>query len=238
MRNNRQRSLIKAIISNKQKNPTVSVASETYSIVLGTEIIKIPKAFPEYRSKEELLQDNNALVFAEMNLENLNWLSSLATKVMEIGQDYRYSFFDSSLDFINPGLSGFRIYSENNDCVHVQVRRLPVPHHPEMFILDYFEAIDTDNSENADSCSDTADNTEEIECILSITCDLSKPKLAEVDIINSKNLKISEAWDYAYRIGGLFRYIMIYMRPWQYDVKNKLCTVEPIFELKVKEWTA
>ncbi|MBR3721051.1 MAG: hypothetical protein IKN09_04880 [Clostridia bacterium] len=216
MRNNRQKSLIKAIISNSKPKDSRSNVPETYSIVLGTEIIKIPKIFPEYRSMEQYLQDDNDLVFVELDMANLEWLSCLATKVMKIGQDSRYPFFDSQLDSTNPGISGFRIINEDYECVHVQVRRLNDAH-PQVFILDYFEDDGTD--------------TGNIECILSITCDLSKSKLAEVDIINARKLTKSAAWDYAYRIGGLFRYLMIYLRPWQYDKSNKHCVVEPWFNL-------
>lgn len=217
MHSKRAKSLITAIMNNKQPKSNNPNVQETYSIVLGTEIIKIPKTFPEYRSKEQYLQDDNNLVFAEINIANLDWLNDLATTVIKTGQDYRYPFFDSRLDFVNPGLSAFRMYNENSDCIHVQVRRLD-DNHPQIFILDYFE---DDGLENGN-----------IECVLSITCDLSKPKLAEVDIINSRKLIVSEAWNYAYRIGGLFRYIMIYLRPWQYDKKNKLCIIEPLFEFK------
>ena len=213
MRSKRQKSILKAIQRNSlelQKSK-----SETYSIVMGTDIVNISTKFQEYRSKEEFLEDDNDLVFAELQYSNFKWLDQLATAVLKAGQDYRYSFFNSEYDFKNPGLCAFRVYDGDQNCIHVQVRR--VPGHPSLFLLDYFEEDEKGN----------------IEDVLICTVDIAKPKLAEVDIVNSKNLTKSECWKYAYRIGGLFRDIMIYMRIWEYGC-SKHCEVKPLFSFNCK----
>lgn len=213
MHSKRQKSIITAIQKNtlELRNPK----SETYSIVSGTDIINISKKFQKYRSKEDFLQDDNNLAFVELQYSDFKWLDKLATEVLNTGQDYRYTFFNSEFDFKNPGLCAFRVYDDDQNCIHVQVRR--IENHPTLFLLDYFE-----ENENGD-----------IEDILIFTCDITKPKLAEVDIVNSKKLKHADCWNYAYRLGGLFRDIMIYMRAWDYEI-SKHCVIKPLFKFEEK----
>ena len=183
-----------------------------HSYVMGSSIVEIPRSFQKYRSKEDYLSEDNKLVFVDLNWKNMRWLSEFANKVIEVGQDSRYTFYNNENDFKNPGMSCFRIFDDEDNCLHIQVRRSEK--FPELFLLDYFENDELGNYDDK----------------IVLVCNIANVKKTTVDIINTK-LPSGMSIEYASRIGGIFRELMIYLRPWAYDKKAKKCEVSPFTEL-------
>lgn len=209
MHSKRLKNTFRAQMQNIRAKQLPSSHRESYhSIVVGTDIVNIPKTFQSYRSKEEYLKDDNSLVFVDLAYHNMQWLSSFASKIIDDGQDSRYPFLNNEFDITNPGICCFRICDNEENCLHTQVRKLDK--YPWLFLLDCF------------GCEE--DGIFEDDLIM--VCDISNIKQTTVDVVNSK-FSPSVTQEYASRLGGVFKEIMIYMRPWVYAKDTKTCEIIP-----------
>lgn len=158
-------------------------------------------------------------MYVDLAYHNMPWLSALANRVIDNGQDSRYTFFNSELDITNPGICCFNIHDSDGNCLHTQVRKLDK--YPGIFILDCF-ANDEDGNFEDD---------------LILVCDISNVQQTTVEVINSK-YSLTLTQEYASRLGGIFKEIMIYMRPWVYGKDCKYCEVLPLANITFPQLAA
>ena len=182
----------------------------TASIIIDARSRRIPIVTPKFKSKEEYEHDNDGRIFVEMTTENRGWLNEFAASIVETGHMDEYSFYNSSLDVQNPGVSAFRVYAENNCFAQVQVRK--VPNYPTLFQLDYFESNEPGKTELK----------------LIALCNLVNYEHPLVDVIYYTYYDESKALDFGSIIGTNFQDVLIYMRPWDYSCGGKSVVVEPI----------
>ena len=220
MRNNRSKALIKA---NRENTSAISRGfPKSKSIVVGSKIIHVQLQFPVYKNKAELLGQDNNLPFVELLEPYTDWLYNFSGQILDNSKsESKFTFFNSSLDYKNPGISAFRIYDNDLDYLQVQARK--IPEYPTMYQLDYFEK----------------EHSQFVPKMVLIV-DVSDPKETMTDIVMAKCSSEKSA-EYACRIASTFRDILVYMRPWCYDslelkAESKECIICPLFDLNSTTW--
>jgi hypothetical protein len=181
----------------------------TASIILNSRSCKIPIVYPKFKTKEAFEAEPNSKVFVEMTVEARKWLNTFSSEIIDSGHMEQYTFYNSSLDYKNPGISAFRITNEFG-FAQVQVRQ--IPDNPTLFQLDYFES------------------TESGEILLKLIglCNLVNYEHPVVDVVYSTYYDPEKARDYGSLIATTFQDVMVYVRPWDYTCGSKECTVMPI----------
>ena len=176
------------------------------NIVNTTECIQIPIQKPHFYTKSQIISSQGSKPFVEVLQKYNIWLSKFVDEVLS-SSDNTCTFCNSKLDFLNPGMSAFRLYDSNLDYLQVQVTR--VQQNPEFFQLDIY--YDDSNIPS-----------------LIVLCDIHHPRQTILDIVFRKNNHketFSQATEVARHISSLFRALLIYLRPWDYT--SKICTVFP-----------
>lgn len=178
------------------------------SLLIKSVSCKIPIVYPKFKEKHEYIAENDSTVFVEMTKDNKDWLAEFAADIVKCGHDDNYVFFNSSLDFVNPGICAFRI-TKNGSFVQVQVRR--IPDYPSLFQLDYFEPED-----------------DKMVLKLVSICDIDTYEKPIVDVVYTAYHDLERSKGYGSVIGTTFQDVMIYLRPWDYSCGSKTVTVEPL----------
>lgn len=178
------------------------------SIIVNSRLRKIPITHPKFKTMEDFATDSNDKLFVKMSVENRNWLNNFASDIISQGHIDQYPFYNTSLDYKNPGICAYRIESEIG-FVQVQVRQ--IENNPTLFQLDYFEY-----------CKN------EVELKLIGLCNLVNYEHPIVDVVYSTYYEPEKAKDYGSLVATTFQDVMIYVRPWDYSIGTKICTVKPI----------
>ena len=179
------------------------------SIIINSNLYKIPIVSPRFKTMEEFTAEPNNKIFVTMSVNNRNWLNNFSSEIINQGHMDKYPFYNSSLDYKNPGISAFRIVNELG-FVQVQVRQ--IAEHPTLFQLDYYECCKKD----------------EIVLKLIGLCNLVNYEHPIVDVVYSTYYSPKKATEYGSLIATTFQDVMVYMRPYDYSESSKVCSVEPI----------
>ena len=200
--------LAKAFRANMSQYMSGLKIPRQYHVVYGSKIHKISIVPPKYKEVSEYL-GSDPRPFVRLDYEYEKWLFHFAGQIMDMSNDESCPLLCSKRDYENPGMSAFRVYMDG-EFLQVQVRRTPEV--PTLYQLDYFEP--------------TSDNSAELQMVF--LCDVGDPHNTGVDVVFAEGINKKQMMAYASKLSTVFRDILIYLRIWDYDDANKLCTVHPL----------
>lgn len=176
----------------------------THPFVKGTKLIIVPLTKPVFKEKEDFFMESNPKVFIEVHAAHIGWLDTFTSDVVDSLKNSNSVFQDSKRDLSAPGICAIRIYEKDNTYAQIQVTELNVSG-GNFYQLDYYE----NRYRNR----------------FTLISDISDPELVVTEIafgeISNKNVI------YANKVSTLFKECLIYLRPWEYSVKGKNCTITP-----------
>ena len=176
--------------------------------------VTIPLKNPIYHSKKELInEEKNMGPFVELVPQFTEWLVNFSIPFITSTADDKYPILDAKRDYLNPGPSGFRIYEEDGTYVQIQVAK--VPNFETWYQLDYYELLDygekTLVSNNAIHKS-------------TILCDVGKSNYTFIDTV----YKTTDTKYTPEILTNVFRSVLIYLRPWDYEISSKSLVLTPM----------
>lgn len=209
MRATRTKSLANATRANLLAYSSTTSVPKLFQLVIGTKIVKLRIETPKYKEMSKYLAELDDRPFVEMDSQYDSWLFKFAETIMNTEPNESAPFLNPALDYKNPGMSAFKVFS-NRGSFQVQVRKMPEI--STLFQLDCFEFLE--NTETA--------------LRMVMLCDVSDAKSVSADVVFTKGVPVSIQERYKSVISTVFRDILIYLRPWDYSVYYKHCTVTPL----------
>lgn len=189
-----------------------NVVPTQHLLVIGTRTRRFKIEPPRYKDKSEYLNDKQSnRPFVEISLDDYNWLYDFADSILESKKTSTSSFYNHTLDYMNPGMAAFRIYN-GTDFIHVQVRKTPEIN--SMYQLDFFEP--------------SKNNSMVLKMVL--LCDVSDAIDVGANIVYVNQIRESNWVTTASKISTSFHDILIYLRIWEYSEDEKLCIIRPLPE--------
>ena len=107
------------------------------AFVKGSKLIRVKLKTPQYKNKKNIYSGDK-IPFLEITPEYKEWLYDFTEEVLKSEPTERNNFLNPKLDIDNPGISGFRVYDDELNYLHVPVRK--IPEYPFLYQLDYFES--------------------------------------------------------------------------------------------------
>lgn len=164
---------------------------------------KVPIITPKFISKEDFINGNN-LLYVEAKEKTAEKLNKLASSIVKVGHDPEHKYYDTTLDYKTPGIGAFRINTNKSDIMkQVQVHKNK--EFPNLYQLDIYEK----NSSGKMVLKQIG------------ICDLKNYKHPDVQIVYSTFFNPMSSMKYSAEIGTTFQDIMIFLRPWDYELGIK-----------------